>query len=436
MRKRIRAVTVGGLVFLFLMLVTFIVVMLMTPSSYPSIVESALAPSYGVTVEPTTPSSEAYTPAGTNWTISFRAKWSYGDKSGQPVENATAVVQVTNQKNEKVAELKLNTTSGLFSFNYSASSPSILNFNVTRLIMQDNSEWNTNLKDAALNLYGLRWASATVLYDSFQVSLISSETDAAGATRTVLKVTYALVPDEGLSFPEWATYSHQTFLPKIASEAKVAVNGVEAQKTDIPGIFIANITTWTPTCYLHVAVSQENWMTKQIGFSFVHNANAQVWTYAVVALFALSVVAVSVQVLHRRKSSKTVLKGSSALLAGGFLLTVVSILCLYWGLVAVDGILHGFDWLPLAMLEFASFSVGLLGAFMALKRANQAFVIASVIAPLIANSVVLKAAVEAYEMNVPWLDIAFALAATIAAGVIMCNLNDVFSRQIFEVQSK
>ena len=254
----------------------------------PILVETATAqtPSnYYVTVNPTTPDSPIYTTVGRNWTVSFEALWSYGDNSGQAITNAIVTVQVKNSKNEAINTLSVNTTTGLFSFNYSSSTVDVLTFKPIKLVTQDGVKWTPNLLDAGKSLYGFQSKSVVVWYDTFHVSLVSFDTKTLGVTAVSVNVTYLLLPEDGLTLPEWATYSNQTFLPKIVHNAIVTINGVKAEETSM-GIFTAKVSIWLPTSYIVVGVSQEGWVTTHTGFSFAHNAN-EPFGYAI----ALSLVA-------------------------------------------------------------------------------------------------------------------------------------------------
>ena len=164
---------------------------------------------YYVTVKPTTPDSPMYTTVGQNWTVSFEASWSYGADNGKPLQNATATVDVTNNESKIVDEISVKTNdAGVISFNYSSLTADVLTFTPVKLTSQDGKEWSTELVDPANNVYGLQSESAVVWYDTFHVSLVSSDTSAQGYAVVAVKVTYLLLPEEGLTLPEGATYSN------------------------------------------------------------------------------------------------------------------------------------------------------------------------------------------------------------------------------------
>ena len=76
-------------------------------------------PSYYVTVKPEIlPNALIYTSVDKNVTLSFVALWSYGSSDDQNIANATATIQVSDSKEKVVDTLKVNTTTGVFSFNY------------------------------------------------------------------------------------------------------------------------------------------------------------------------------------------------------------------------------------------------------------------------------------------------------------------------------
>lgn len=168
---------ISRLVFIGLLLIcTLVLSILVEPST-------AQTPSnYYVTVNPTTPNSPMYTTVGRNWNVSFEALWSYGDNSGQNIGNATVTVQVNN-KSDIIDTLLINTSDGLFSFNYSSSTADVLAFTPMKLVTQDGTEWAPKLLDAANNLYGFQSKSFVVWWDTFHVSLVSYNTETSGVTK-------------------------------------------------------------------------------------------------------------------------------------------------------------------------------------------------------------------------------------------------------------
>ncbi len=292
---------------------------------------------YYVTVNPTTPDSPMYTSIGNNWTLSFEAIWSYGNNSGQSIKNAVVTIQVSDSKNFVVNSLSLNTTEGLFSFNYSALAANVLTFKPTKLVTQDGVEWTADLVDLGNSVYGFQSKSVVVWWDTLHASLVDFDTKTFGVSKVWVNVTYLLLPEEGLTLPEWATYSNQTFLPKIAHNASVRINGVKAQEASTEGIFSANVSIWLPTSYVHVAVSQDGWVTTKSGFSFAQDANEPLWLVVVIFGLVALAAAVGYFVILRRKSESNGLsrqKGYAFL--GGILLVAVSVISLYWGLVGLE----------------------------------------------------------------------------------------------------
>ena len=245
-----------------------------------------------------------YTTVGRNWTVSFEALWSYGDNSGAAIKNAIVTVQVNNSKNDIINTLQLNTTTGIFSFNYFLSTADKLTFTPTKLITQDGTKYDSGLFDAGNSVYGFQSKSIAVWWDTFHVSLVNSNTTTLGMVAASVNVTYLLLPEDGLTLPEGSTYSNQTFLPKIVHCANVTINGFKATETSA-GMYTANSSILLPTAYIHVAVSQEGWVTTHTGFTFSDNANEPLWQYTVI--FGLVLVVVALTIVLRRKSGINVL---------------------------------------------------------------------------------------------------------------------------------
>lgn len=380
---------------------------------------------YFVTVNPTTPDSQFYTTVGSNWTISFEALWSYGDDSGTAIENATVTIQVNNTQDIVVNTLSLNTTDGTFSFNYSASTANILTFTPTKLVTSDGEEWNSSLIDTGNSVYGFQSVSVVVWWDTFHVSLADYATSSELTTVSV-NVTYLLLPEEGLTLPEWATYSNQTFLPKIAHNVTVSINGVTAEETATDGIFTANVPIWLPTAYILVQVSQEGWVTTDTGLTFTHAPNTPLWIYA--TLFVLALVAIALMrsfVSHRKQGRKFVSTENYPFL-GGVLLAVMSLLSLYWGLVGLDSTLHGFDWTILAIFGFLS-SFGVVGGFLSILKKKQSLVIFMTILPLVTNSIGVHYSLVMYNLAVPWLTILTSFVLILVSAFLICNADDAFT---------
>ena len=102
---------------------------------------------YYVTVKPSVTTALQYISAGKNASLQFEALWTYGPNQGTPIANATATIDVIDQQNKTIETLNVNTTTGLFSFNYLAKTAQILAFNATKLVTQDGVEWNSDPLD-------------------------------------------------------------------------------------------------------------------------------------------------------------------------------------------------------------------------------------------------------------------------------------------------
>ena len=384
-----------------------------------------ITPNYYVTVNPITQDSLIYTTVGRNWTLSFEAFWSYGAESGKPIENAMVTIQVNNSRNEVIDTILINTTGGLFSFNYSSSTTDVFTFTPVKLIATDGSEWNSDLLDRENGIYGLQSKSVVIWWDSFHVSLVSYDTDTFGATTVFVNVTYLLIPEEGLTLPASATYSHQTFLPKIAHNANVTINGIKSEETSIEGIFKANSSVWLPTAYIDVEVSQEGWVTTHTRFSFAHTANEPSWQYMVVFSFMLVVVLMSYFVLHSKTDNK-ILSSKNYPVLGGMLLAITSFISLYWGLVGWYSTTHGFDWIPLSLFGLLSFVLGIIAAFFALMKKYQSLVISAIVMPLFTNTVVILSSHDMYMLANPWLMEWTWLVLSFVSAVFICNADKEF----------
>lgn len=382
------------------------------------------APDYYVTVNSTTLDSPMYAPVGVNCTLSFQAFWSYGEDSGTSIPNALVSVQVNNSKSEVIDTLVVNTTTGFFSFNFSSSTADVLTFTPITLVTEAGSEYGADFVDSENNLYGLQSESVVVWWDTFHVSLVSFDTKILGTSMLSVNVTYLLLPEEGLTLPEWATYSHQTFLPKIVHNASVIINGENAVKTPNDGVYSAKVSTWLPTTYVNVGVSQEDWITTHTRFSFSHNANEPVWAFVV--LFGLGVIVVILIVLLR-KSESNILSVENYPTLGGVLLTITSFISLYWGLVGLDSTLNGFDWLPLTVFGIFSFSFGFVGGALSLRRSHQALVVFSINFPMITNLIGVKYSLDLYGLAVQWLMLIVSFVLSLICGFLICNADEEFS---------
>jgi hypothetical protein len=397
----------------------------------PVFVENAVAQTpinYYVTVNPTTQNSPMYTPVGSNWTVSFQAIWSYGDNSGQPISNATVAVQVSGSKSGAITTLQLNTISGILSFNYSSSIAEIITFTPTELVMHNGTEWKPNLLEAGNNLHGFQSESVVVWWDTFHASLVSYDTKTQGAATVTVNVTYLLLPEDGLTLPEWATYSHQTFLPKTVHNATVTINDVKANETSA-GTFTANVPIWLPTAYILVDVSQEGWVSTKTGFSFAQNANEPFWAVSVI-LGLVSVASASTYFLIlQRKSKDNLLSRQKGFVSfGGLLLAITSVISLYWGLVGIDSTLHGFDWVLLTVIGFLTFGSGLTASIFAIRRKNQTLVLFALTAPMFTNLVGVTSSLDIYHLATPILLLIIPVVLSAICGFLISNADEAFTQ--------
>jgi len=390
------------------------------------VVNAQTTPNYFVTVNPTTPDSQIYTTVGSNWTVSFEAIWSYGDDSGTTINNAIVTMQVNDSKNEVINTLLLNTTTGLFSFNYSSSTADVLTFTPIKLVTSNGTEWKPDLLDKDNSIYGFQSKSVVIWWDTFHTSLVSYDTETFGTALVSVNVTYLLLPEEGLTLPEWATYSHQTFLPKIAHNASVTINGVKAEETSIEGIFQANVPIWLPTAYIHVETSQEGWITTQTGFSFAHNTNEPLWKYPVIFGLVL-VVVLTIFLVKRKKVGNKVLSLKNYPILGGVLHAITSVISLYWGLVGLDSTLHGFDWIFLTIVGLVSFGFGLVAGLLSLRKKNQLFAMVVIIMLMATNIVVVMLSLDMYELAIPWLIVIGSYVLSVFCAFFICNADEEFT---------
>ena len=396
-----------------------------------SFVSAQAESNYYITIKPTTLDSPMYTAIGRNWTVSFEAVWSYGVDSGKPIQNATAIVEITNNENQKVGEIPVKTDSaGIVSFNYSSPTATILTFTPVKLISHDGKEWPVDSVDAANNVYGLQSKSVVVWWDTFHVSLVSPDTSTQGDAAVTVNVTYVLLPEEGLTLPKGTTYSNQTLLPKIVQGANVTINGVKAQETQEPGIYSTNVPIWLPTTYVLVTVSHEGWITTNTGFSFAHQANEPIWVYTIVfsSIFGMAIL-LSFIFIFRKTNKPLLFTKQNFPIYGASFLAIISIISFYWGLVWLDGSLHGFGWILPAVLGMLSFAFGIVGSIVSLRKKYQAVAIAAVIGPMLTNLVGIKSSFAMYQLANPWLLIIISLCLSIISGILLCNSDKYFKNK-------
>jgi hypothetical protein len=370
-----------------------------------------------------------YTSVGRNLTVTFQAIWTFGSDEGQAIQNAAVAIKVTNRANQQIETLTVNSTTGTFSFNYSSPSADILTFTPTKLTTGDGKNWKTELVDSANNVYGLKAESAVVWWDTFHVALISSDTSSLGKVEVSVNVTYLLLPEEGLTLPEGAAYNNATFISKIAQDIKVTINGIKAEQTQTPGVFAADSSTFLPTAYMNVQVSQEGWRTTSTGFSFAQNSNQTLWIYGVVFILGFTIVSFAVYFFKsKRASNQMVIKHPGFPFYGGILLAATSIISLCWGVVGIDGTFHTFNWLALGVLGVLTFVFGIAGSVMALRKKNQALVVFAVIIPMIMNLIGVKASFDIYGLANPWLIFAISIFISVISGYFLCNADQNFKQ--------
>jgi hypothetical protein len=376
---------------------------------------------YYVTVKPEVlPNALIYTSVDRNVTLSFVALWSYGPSDGQNIANATATIQVSDSKDRVADTLKVNTTTGVFSFNYTSASAQVLAFTPTKLVTQDGQEWNSSLVDSANNAYGFTANWAQVWWDTFHVTLVNSDTGKLGNVAVSVNVTYLLLPEEGLQ----VSVVH---VPKSVHNANVTINGVAAQETQTSGIYSADTSTFLPTAYVIVEVSQEGWTTTHTAFSLTQNANEPIWIYALIAGSVFGVAVLFFRFAKKRKANNPQLfKHENYSFYGGALLAVTAIISLYWGLVGLEGILHTFDWILLVALGLVAFALGIAGALIAIRKKQQALAIFAVIVPLFTNLVAVKSSLDIYGLTNLWVILIPSLALSIVSGFFISNSDKIF----------
>jgi hypothetical protein len=335
------------------------------------------------------------------------------------------VVEVKTDDGEVVGTIsQITNSTGFATFYYASSTPVALIFTPTILISQGNVEYNSSLVEIGQDiLVGLQSKSVTVYWDTFDVSLVSTNTDVRGFTDVSVNVTYLVVPEEGLTLTN--SSSEQDLLPKIAHRVNLTINGVKAEETSVPGVYTANFPTWLPTAYMFVEISREGWLPVQRGFSFAHNSNLAIWTPAIIVSLVCAVVLLAYLVFRKKKG--TVPLGSARFpVIGGALLALASLISLYWGVVGVDGTLRGFDWILLVAFEILSFGLGITGSVLSLSRRKQPLAIFAVCLPTITNVIAIKAALDVYQLATPWLIILPSFVITVLSGIFIANSDEHF----------
>ncbi len=147
------------------------------------------------------------------------------------------------------------------------------------------------------------------------------------------------------------------------------------------------------------------------------------WSYAIIFGSALTLVALIFQFISSKRANNS---GKSKLFFGAVLLAVSSIISLYWSLVGLEGIMHGFDWLLLTALGLLSFGFGLACSLLTFKRKYHALAILAVTVPLIVNVVIVKSALDAYMLSYSWLLLAFFAGLSILSAYFISNAEGTF----------
>ena len=383
---------------------------------------------YWVSVDPITSTSINYGTIDKNWTLPFQATWTYGENSGKAIENATITVEVKINDNITIENIsQITNTTGYATFNYISQTPSILVFTPITLVTQDKIEYNTHLFEKEQNnLIGLQSKAITVYWDTFDSSLVSSDTNTQGTTRVSVNVTYFLVPEEGLVVSNTSSLEQIVF-PKIAHGVNVTINGVKAEETLAFGVYSANFSTWLPTAYVFTEVSKDNWFPAQSGFSVSHKSNEVLWIPAIIISLVCVGVLLGVYLGVSKKTKRSTLFSSVNFpVIGGVLLAIVSFISLYWGVVGVVGTQFGFEWILLVILGLVSFGFGLVASIMAFKKRIQALVIFIVMLPMVTNLVVVAESLKVYQLTIPWFVLLSAFFISVVSGVLICNCDEQF----------
>jgi uncharacterized membrane protein YbaN (DUF454 family) len=80
----------------------------------------------------------------------------------------------------------------------------------------------------------------------------------------------------------------------------------------------------------------------------------------------------------------------------------------------------------LAVAGLVSFALGIVGSVMSLKKRNEVLVIFALCAPTIVNLIVVKFALDAYLLPVPWLFFLASMAASMVSGLLIGNSDEQF----------
>jgi hypothetical protein len=363
---------------------------------------------------------------GQNVTISFQAIWTYGNNSGSPIQNATIPIEVRTTNNTVIETLMLNTTgTGLASFNYSSPISSVLTFTPTKIVTEDGTEWNSSLVRGA---YGFQSKPITIYWDSFDISLVSIDTSTKGVIRVSVNITYSMIPQGGLTALQPPDYSRYDYIAKYVDGADVEINGVKAEESSIQGEYTAETSTWLPTTYILVAVSQEGWPQTFKAFSFTHIAIETIWIPATILGFTLVVFLLIFHFVSPKKAKvHAVVEKSLFPTIGAILLMIASFASLCWTLVGVGSVLHAFNWILLSAFGMIASIAGLAGSLMSTMRKNFAFTLVAACFPMLENVVLVKYSFDNYQLATPWIAVVLAFIVSMLGGVLIGMSDEQFS---------
>jgi hypothetical protein len=408
---------------------------LLLASVFPVFLETASAQKgvsyYWVALNPKAPGLIVHSPLALNWTISFLATWTYGGNSGQAIVNATVPLDVRTINGTLIESLlsKTNAT-GFASFSYSSPTPDVLTFTPTKLVTKEGVEWNSSLLEetpSGASVYGFQSKSVTIYWDSYDASLVSIDTDTLGIVKVSVNITYLMIPPGGLTMAQLLNQSRSEFVPKYVHDANVTINGVKAEESSTPGVYTAETFTWLPTAYILVQISQRGWPQTPKAFSHTHSANLVVWTPAtIIVLICTLILLVYVFVYRGKRGVGGRLKGQGVNVAA-VLLVIASIMSMYWALVGVESVLHGFDWLLFGMFGIFAFAFGLAGGVMSKMRKHFALTMIAVCLPLIENAALVKFSFDIYELAIPWTLVALAITFSTLSGILIGTSDEEFS---------
>jgi hypothetical protein len=375
---------------------------------------------YWVTVNPAVlgPGFVLHSPVGQNVNISFQALWTYGNNSGSTIQNATIPIEVRTTTNAVIETLMPNTTgTGFVSFNYSSPISNILTFTPTKLVTEDGMEWNSSLRGDA---YGFQSKPITVYWDSFDISLVSIDTSTQGVIRVSVNITYSMIPQGGLTALQPPDYSRYDYIAKYVHGADVEVNGVKAEESSVQGVYTAQTSTWLPTTYILVAVSQKGWSQTPKAFSFTHIAIETIWVPATILGFIFVVFLTIFHFVSSKEAKIHALAEKARLLTvGAILLVIASFVSIYWALVGAESVLHGFGWMALAAFGMIASAVGLAGSLRAKMRKNFTFILFAACFLMIENAALVKYSFDNYQLATPWIALAPAFIISTLGGILI-----------------